>query len=124
MSILVDYRCTRCGTIEARRSPSPPAAIESCAGCGAPAQRLYSCVALVGRASKPPPPSRSAPPNSGAQCRANPDVPLLCHVDPIQAPGWIARYRGNNRALDEHLAKLEREPGPPPPTALTAHHHH
>ena len=120
MSVAVDYRCPGCGAVTGLRLPSPPPASAPCGACGAEARRLYG-FSVGGRAPAPataPPAPASAPP-----CRGNADVPLLCHVDPSAAPGWIARYRGDNRALDQHLERVESNPPPAPVPGAHGHHH-
>ena len=126
MAVAVDYRCPGCGAVTALRLPSPPPAAAPCGACGAEARRLYT-FSVGRRASAPtaaPGPKPAAPP-----CKGNADVPLLCHVDPSAAPGWIARYRGDNRALDQHLERIESTPPPaaPAPSGHShgrGHHHH
>ena len=121
MAVAVDYRCPGCGAVTALRLPSPPPAAAPCGACGAEARRLYG-FSLGGRAAAPattpPAPASSAPP-----CRGNADVPLLCHVDPSAAPGWIARYRGDNRALDKHLERIDSNPKPSAPASSHGHSH-
>jgi len=121
MAVAVDYRCPGCGAVTALRLPSPPPAAAPCGDCGAEARRLYG-FSLGGRATAPatapPAPASSAPP-----CLGNADVPLLCHVDPSAAPGWIARYRGDNRALDKHLERIESNPTPSAPAGGHGHSH-
>ncbi|MGH8998433.1 MAG: hypothetical protein ACRDY7_03490 [Acidimicrobiia bacterium] len=122
MPVLVDYRCGGCGTVTERWAPSPPEPTQTCPGCGGDAVRRYG-FSLGGRATAAP----AAPALPGASCRGNPDVPLLCHVDPAAAPGWIARYRGDNRMLDEHLKRSEEHPvrdGAPLAGSHHSHGHH
>lgn len=127
MGVVVEYRCRACGAVTETRLPSPPPAVSPCGACGAEAGRLYG-FSVGGRASAPsvaPAPGRPAAP----PCKGNADVPLLCHVDPSAAPGWIARYRGDNRALDQHLERIESTPPPAAPAAgghshSHGHHHH
>ena len=127
MAVAVDYRCRGCGAVTALRLPSPPPAAAPCGACGAEARRLYT-FSVGGRASTQPAATTPARPVA-PPCKGNADVPLLCHVDPSAAPGWIARYRGDNRALDQHLERIESTPPPAAPAAgghshSHGHHHH
>lgn len=110
MPVIAEYRCATCGLVAERWTPSPPPAGGTCAACGGPSRRLYGFSA-GGRAVPPAVPA--AAPSAASPCRGNPDVPLLCHVDPAAAPGWIARYRKDNRALEAHLARAEAIPPAP-----------
>lgn len=125
MPVLVDYRCTGCGAVAGHWAPSPPEPGATCPACGGTARRVFG-FGVGGRASAPAVPDlRSA---GTAACRGNPDVPLLCHIDPAAAPGWIARYRGDNRALDAHAERIEKTPpaasAPGTHAHSHAHHHH
>ncbi|MGH3069666.1 MAG: hypothetical protein ACRDOH_23140 [Streptosporangiaceae bacterium] len=103
--ILVDYRCPRCGGLTERLVPSPPPENLPCPACRAPAVRKFSPVGLVRRGGPAPAP---AAPGRRPACSAYPDVPALCHMEPSAARAWVARARGDNRALDRELERQDR----------------
>ena len=102
MSIIVDYSCRDCGSIQESwvASPAPTEAV--CAHCGGKCYRRWSPVGLIGDRS--PATSRSRPAASSL-CAANPDVPGLCHMSETAGRAWIARYRGDERALDAEYSR-------------------
>ena len=119
MPVLVDYRCGDCGDVTARWTASPPQSAATCGRCGGPARRLFG-FRVGGRSGQAPAPAATP---SASPCRGNPDVPLLCHVDPSAAPGWIARYRRDNRALEAHQERIETSPPPAAPAGGHSHSH-
>lgn len=108
MSVAVDYRCGRCGGRHERRVASPPPAVMPCPACGAGARRVWSPLGVVGRAGEAGSPHSPSPGGAGpSACLTYRDVPALCHLDPTVAAGWIARARGDTRALERELARQE-----------------
>ncbi|WP_146071624.1 MULTISPECIES: hypothetical protein [unclassified Cryobacterium] len=62
-----------------------------------------------------------------SMCAANPDVPGLCHMSETAGRAWIARYRGDNRALDAEFTRQEKAAAFKTPTmddAITHNHRH
>lgn len=126
--MLVDYRCDRCGGVMEQRLPSPPPPTLACVACGSPARRLFSAPAILRRA---PSTDAALPPSPSSTCLRHPDIPALCHLDPSVAPAWIARARGDDRALERELDRQERlesnrdeQPAAGPPPAAPTHTHH
>ncbi|HLH68642.1 MAG TPA: zinc ribbon domain-containing protein [Candidatus Dormibacteraeota bacterium] len=126
MDGFADYECVRCGAGFERWVSLPPPATTCCLACGAESRRVHRTVSVARRWSSPVP-------FSGASrarlplCQANPDVPLLCHMEPAAARLWVARARGDGRALERELAAQEARLGsgsPPPSPVLGRHHHH
>src|SRR3954452_869511 len=117
MSVLVDYVCRACnGRVEAWVS-SPPPATRACPACGVPARRAWAAVGMVSRrAASPEAASGAAPRTSDPLCVRNPDVPGLCHMSPSAGRAWVARARGDNRALDRELERQEKVAAVTPPT--------
>ena len=129
MSILVDYRCTTCRLVFETFVDSPAPSLVACASCGDHSSRMWSPVGLVSGSpevndsgSGGPDRSRLASP---ALCKTNPDVPGLCHMSETAGRAWVARYRGDNRALDVELGRQEEAARITPPTMADAitHHH-
>ncbi|WP_281690224.1 hypothetical protein [Pseudonocardia thermophila] len=87
------------------------------------ARRRFSGLLLGGA----PAPRAEAPALSGpALCQRYPDVPGLCHMNPVAARSWIARARRDNRALEREIARQERayaEGTLDPSTSPVAHDH-
>jgi hypothetical protein len=143
MGVLVDYRCTQCAGVTEQRVPPPPPAQRACPACGGIARRVFAPAGVIGRSRPPagmPAPGTGAPSGSGSArpdrggasgpdaavplCLRYRDVPGLCHMAPSAARAWIARARGDNRALDRELERQERAAsegsgGPP----VVTHHH-
>jgi hypothetical protein len=128
VAILVDYRCRTCGGRAEFRVGSPPPGTRTCPACGADAVRAWGPVsALTKRApSSDRPPTaphraESAPP----LCVANPDVPGLCHMSRAAGRAWVARARGDNRALERELEHQETAAATSPPKRadVLAHSH-
>lgn len=116
--MFVDYQCRVCGGRMEYRVSSPPPASVDCAACGQLARRRYAPVRLAGRDRPPAAPPRAT--SAAPSCRDHPEVPALCHLTPETARGWIARARGDNRALDRELQRQEdsvRGGGTPEPVA-------
>ncbi|HLI39906.1 MAG TPA: zinc ribbon domain-containing protein [Streptosporangiaceae bacterium] len=143
MGVLVDYRCTRCAGVTEQRVPAPPPPQRACPACGGIARRVFAPVGVIGRSRPPagvPAPGTGAPAGSGSArpdrggargpgaaaplCLRYRDVPGLCHMAPSAARAWIARARGDNRALDRELERQEQAAGEgsggPP---VVTHHH-
>lgn len=103
---------------------SPAPSTRSCQLCGGESLRRFSPVGLISgageRVSGPPDDSQSS---DSSLCAQNPDVPGLCHMSPTAGRAWIARYRGDNRALDAELAKQETAASIESPTMSDAISH-
>lgn len=144
MAILVDYRCDACGAQGEAFVASPAPAARPCP-CGAESRRLFSPVGMIGaRGDRAPASSssehgrtdaaarasgrhadaasaagRAQPPGPGL-CASNPDVPGLCHMSPTAGRAWVARARGDHRALDREFARQEKAAAEKPFTAADA----
>jgi|SRR5579884_1987562 len=126
MNGFADYECVRCGAGFEGWVPLPPPSTTPCLACGAESRRVHRTVAVARRRSNPAPTS-GAGRDRLPLCQANPDVPLLCHMEPAAARLWVARARGDGRALERELAAQEARLGsesPPPSPVLGRHHHH
>lgn len=106
--IIVEYRCDTCGGRTEGLVPSPPPSERGCPACHGRAQRRYSPIGLVGRATPPRDPSDRDP---GPSCRDHPAVPALCHMTPSAARSWVARARKDNRALEAEIERQEQALG-------------
>lgn len=105
MSVLVDYSCTGCRSPHEAWVARPIPAERPCPSCGAPARRRFGGAFLRGA---PAPAPVAAKASAGPSlCQRFPAVPGLCHMNPEAARGWIARARGDGRALDRELARQE-----------------
>lgn len=122
--ILADYRCVTCrGRVE-RLVPAPPPTELLCPVCGDRAQRCYRPIHLAGVAR---PPSADGHDRRAPSCRDYPDIPGLCHMTPSAARAWVARARGDNRALEHELQQQEiavRENGVPAGEPVRHDHGH
>lgn len=126
MAILVDYACSACrGRFEVRVAVPPPP-IHSCPACGGHGRRIWAPVGLLRR-----PGGTSGATNASSSlagpplCADNPDVPGLCHMTPSAGRAWVARARGDNRALERELAYQEAATKEVAPSlASVASHHH
>jgi hypothetical protein len=81
---------------------------------------------VSGRSSRARPErAPTASPSPDPLCIRNPDVPGLCHMSPSAGRAWVARARGDNRALDRELERQERAAKVSPPTLadVVAHDH-
>ncbi|MFB2599633.1 hypothetical protein ACEXQE_17720 [Herbiconiux sp. P17] len=126
MSILVDYRCTDCGGQQEAFVDSPPPSRRTCAACGGESRRRWSPVGMIsrrGEASRAPESSVRAAPPGASLCAQNPDVPGLCHMSPSAGRAWVARARGDNRALDAELASQQKAAALSKPTVADAISH-
>ncbi len=125
MAIVVDYRCADCGALQEAYVASPPPPQRRCAACGGTSRRRWSPVGILskrGEAAAAP-----AAPSSASLCAQNPDVPGLCHMSPSAGRAWVARYRGDHRALDAELSRQEAAAAVAKPTtadAITHEHSH
>ncbi|WP_291054232.1 hypothetical protein [Herbiconiux sp.] len=140
MAILVDYRCTACGSRHEAFVASPAPALRTCA-CGGEARRLFSPVGMIsGRgsggadATTAPAPGTAAAASEARRarkekaefaslCAQNPDVPGLCHMSPSAGRAWVARARGDGRALDAELTRQQAAAAISPPTMADAISH-
>ncbi|SDY87014.1 FmdB family zinc ribbon protein [Herbiconiux ginsengi] len=122
MTIIVDYRCVDCGSTGEAYLASPPPSTLSCAACGGESRRRWSPVGMISRAPDAPPAPKRAPGNRSL-CAENPDVPGLCHMSPAAGRAWVARARGDNRALDAELAAQEKAAAVTKPTMADAISH-
>ncbi|HZV53180.1 MAG TPA: zinc ribbon domain-containing protein [Candidatus Dormibacteraeota bacterium] len=126
MNGFADYECVRCGAGFERWVPLPPPTATPCLACGAESRRVHRAVAVARRRPDPVPASGTGR-DRLPLCQANPDVPLLCHMEPAAARLWVARARGDGRALERELAAQEARLGsgnPPSSSVLGRHHHH
>jgi hypothetical protein len=123
MAIIVDYRCTECGTTGEAYVASPAPERRPCSSCGAESRRRFSPVGMISRAPEAAAPK--APRRSPARslCAENPDVPGLCHMSPTAGRAWVARARGDHRALDAELEKQEKAAAVAKPTMADAISH-
>jgi len=104
MGILNDYRCTGCGAVRERWTERPAPSSLACDDCGAEAVRLLSAVALA-RGAKAPRPAAAAPRPS--MCSRYPMVPGLCHMSEDAGRMWVAKYRGDSRAIERESERQE-----------------
>lgn len=123
MNILNDYRCVECGTVQEQwtERPAPPAL--ACSRCGAEARRQFSAIRLGGRAQAPKAAPATAKPS---MCSRYPMIPGLCHMSEDAGRMWVARYRGDNRAIDREAERQEIRAKEKPFTmedAITHTHH-
>lgn len=122
--VIIDYRCRACGVLSEAFVASPAPAHHACAGCGGVADRRWSSAGLMpGKAETAPAPRRAG----GPLCATAPDVPGLCHMSETAGRAWIARARGDHRALDAEYARQERSAQHRKPSvadAISHGHHH
>ncbi|GEL22233.1 hypothetical protein PSU4_11870 [Pseudonocardia sulfidoxydans NBRC 16205] len=112
MAILVDYMCPTCAGRFEVRVPVPPPTSRACPACGRTARRAWAPIGLTrGAARQSPRPAVAEP----SLCTRNPDVLGLCHMTPDAGRAWVARVRGDNRALDRELARQEAASAIRPP---------
>jgi hypothetical protein len=122
MSIIVDYRCGDCGVLGEVYVTSPVPSQRVCEFCGGESRRRWSPVGMISRGPDNPPQSPSAG-SMRTLCADNPDVPGLCHMSPSAGRAWVARYRGDNRALDAELGRQEKAAAASTPTMADAISH-
>lgn len=110
MAILVDYRCDTCGDLAEAFVATPAPSTRACAKCDGVGRRTWSPVGLMtgGRDAKPPAPSAPRARARKPLCATNPGIPGLCHMSESAGRAWIARARGDHRALDRELARQEQ----------------
>lgn len=108
MGILVDYLCTCCGgrTESWVSTPAPASAL--CPACGQASRRAWSPVGLSSGAGQLEPVAAAPRVQDVPLCRTNPGVPGLCHMSPSAGRAWVARARGDGRALDRELERQEK----------------
>lgn len=125
MAIIVDYLCPDCGSRAEAFVVHPVPSSRACDSCGGESRRRWSPVGIVSRApDTPPAPARPAPTRPARSlCADNPDVPGLCHMSPTAGRTWVARYRGDHRALDAELEKQQKAAAVSPPTMADAISH-
>lgn len=109
MAILVDYRCSGCGTRAERWQPSPPAVSLLCPSCGDVSQRLFAAVGLSGSAAAAAqapggPPTRKV----SKLCAQYPQIPGLCHMSESAGRMWVAKYLKDGRAIDREQERQEK----------------
>lgn len=123
MGILNDYRCADCGAVQECWTERPAPAAVSCGQCGSEARRLMSAVGLSGRALAPKAvPAATTP----SMCSRYPMVPGLCHMSEDAGRMWVAKYRGDTRAVDKEAERQEIKAKEKPFTMADAisHTHH
>lgn len=125
--IRVDYECETCGRSE-RSVLSPPPRLQPCPHCGRESRRVYSPVAVIGRRGDAAPPTTVRPSMTPA-CRANPMVPMVCHMSSTAGRAWAQLFRsGGSAEVAERLALArEREAAEDRPEggpAVDSVHHH
>ena len=123
VTIIVDYRCTDCGTVKESYVESPAPSTRSCELCGGESQRRFSPVGLISRGGESAPALTTSKKSESSLCAQNPDVPGLCHMSPTAGRAWVARFRGDNRALDAELARQESAAAITKPTMADAISH-
>jgi hypothetical protein len=128
MAVIVEYRCAACGDQRDAFVESPPPQLRACESCGGESRRRWSPVGMISRSGDAPAPSDApAAPKRAARarslCAENPDVPGLCHMSPSAGRAWVARARGDNRALDAELAAQEKAAAVAKPTVADAVSH-
>ena len=123
MPILNDYHCGACGDVSERWTSSPAPMSLSCPACGAESRRRFAAVGLSGRSQAP----RGTPgtTSSGSLCSQFPQVPGLCHMSESAGRMMVARYRGDNRAVESELSRQEKRAASQAPTMndVVTHHH-
>lgn len=123
MAIIVDYRCADCGSTHEAYVASPAPSHLSCENCGGESRRRWSPVGMISRRGDALPAALTTATPSASLCAQNPDVPGLCHMSPSAGRAWVARYRGDNRALDSELARQEKAAAITKPTVADAISH-
>lgn len=124
MAILVDYRCSGCGHLEERWAPTPPPVSVCCSSCGDDSRRAWAPIGLSGTTA----PSLSEPPSAPAGpslASRYPQLPGLCHMSESAGQMWVAKAKGDNRAVEAELAKQEKRATVKAPTMqdVVAHPH-
>lgn len=107
MTVLIDYRCSVCGSTNEAYVETPAPARRECEQCGGESRRRWSPVGMISNRTDAPRPVRRTRPSAQSLCSQNPDVPGLCHMSPSAGRAWVARYRGDGRALDAELARQQ-----------------
>lgn len=121
MAILNDYQCTGCDSMQERWTGSPPPSTLACTSCGADSRRLWAPIGLSGSAQATTSPSAPKP----SLCTQYPQVPGLCHMSESAGRMWVAKYQGDNRAVESELSRQEtraREKAPTLDDAITHNH--
>ncbi|HAN72072.1 MAG TPA: hypothetical protein DCQ36_10880 [Actinobacteria bacterium] len=124
MGILNDYRCAGCGATGERWTESPAPSSLTCQFCGAEAKRLLAAARLGGLAPKP---TASSPAPKPSMCSRYPMVPGLCHMSEDAGRMWVAKYKGDDRAIDRESERQESMAKEKPfvlEDAISHHHHH
>jgi hypothetical protein len=119
--IIVDYRCSDCGVRSESFVTSPAPSTLVCGLCGGESVRRWSPVGMITSTRDPAPPREPRP--SASLCAQNPDIPGLCHMSPTAGRAWVARARGDHRALDAELARQEAAAAVVAPTMADAISH-
>lgn len=125
MAILIDYRCSSCGTRAEHWAPSPPPETVNCGSCGAVSRRLFAAVGLSGTRI----PSQAVPASAGStsgptMCQQYPQIPGLCHMTESAQRMWVAKATRNSRAIDREQERQENAAAASPPTMADAISHH
>ena len=97
---------------------SPPPDSHGCSRCGGSARRLFTTAGLWQKQSKAG--------TSSTACLDNPDVPGLCHVGSAAKKSLIARFRGDDDAVErerKHQTEQFERTGPPAAEQVFAHTH-
>ncbi len=123
MAILNDYRCTGCGAVQECWTERPAPAAVACGSCGSEARRLMAAARLSGSA---PAPKAALAARKPSMCSRYPMVPGLCHMSEDAGRMWVAKYRGDSRAVDKESERQELKAKEKPPTMADAisHVHH
>lgn len=98
-----------------------PAAV-TCEWCTGEARRTWRTAGLSGTSKMP---SSDASPID-ISCRANPDIPALCHLTPDARRRLIAKARGDNRSLEREIERQEthvKDHGGKPLAEVMSHDH-
>lgn len=122
MPILNDFQCAECGDLSERWTTNPPPPTLPCPTCGAESRRKFAAVRLGGKRveATTTPKTRSA-----SLCSLFPQVPGLCHMSESAGRMMVAKYRGDNRAVERELSRQESRAASKLPTMgdVLTHHH-
>jgi putative FmdB family regulatory protein len=123
MDILNDYRCQSCGEMAEHWTPRPAPSLMTCHFCGGDARKLFAAPRLGGKAQAPKATSSNPRPS---MCSQYPMVPGLCHMSEDAGRMWVAKYKGDNRAVEREIAYQETKVKERPFTTEDAisHSHH
>lgn len=102
--ILVEYACTSCSSRSEHFVQHPIPATLACEWCTGEARRTWRTAGLTGTSAAP----KAEPGGIDVSCRANPDIPALCHLTPAARRRLIAKARGDNRSLEREIEWQEK----------------